>query len=165
MAPDRSGQASAGIGAAMRIAPLAIYFPDDPEALHRAVLAASLMTHRDVRSITGASAVACAIRRVLDGNPRDASFLFRVAADVARAEARIAAEAGDRVASLDAHGRSMSQAIARTESLLEIPRERALAALVEEANRHGAEPACRRPTMGFPPGLHPHLPLPLPDHR
>ncbi len=74
---------------------------------------------------------------------------------MARAETRIATEAGDRVASLATHGRSMSQAIARTESLLDIPRERALAALVEEANRHGAEPACRRPTMGFPPACIP----------
>ena len=49
----------------------------------------------------------------------------------------------------------MSQAIARTEALLDVPRERALAALVEEANRHGAEPACRRPTMGFPPACIP----------
>ena len=49
----------------------------------------------------------------------------------------------------------MSQAIARTESLLDVPRERALNALVEEANRHGAEPACRRATMGFPPACIP----------
>ena len=155
VAPDRSGQESAGIGAAMRIAPLALYFADDPEALYHAVMAASLMTHRDVRSITGALAVAFAVRRILEGDARDPSLLFRVAADVARAETRIATEFGPRVASLDEHGRSMSQAIARTEALLDIPRERALAALVEEANRHGAEPICRRPTMGFPPACIP----------
>ncbi len=155
VAPDQSGQVSAGIGAAMRIAPLALYFADDPEALYHAVMAASLMTHRDVRSITGALAVAFAVRRILDGDSRDACFLFRVAADVARAEARIVDEFGDRVASLGAHGRSLSQAIARTESLLDVPRDRALAALVEEANRHGAEPVCRRPTMGFPPACIP----------
>ena len=43
----------------------------------------------------------------------------------------------------------------RAEALLDIPRERALAALVEEANRHGAEPVCKRPTMGFPPACIP----------
>ena len=155
VAPDQSGQESAGIGAAMRIAPLALYFADDPEALHDAVIAASLMTHRDVRSITGALAVAFAVRRVLDGDARDASFLFRVAADVAKSENRILQELGHRVASLPAYGRSMSQVVARTESLLDVPRERALAALVEEANRHGAEPICRRPTMGFPPACIP----------
>ena len=154
VAPDLTGQESAGIGAAMRIAPLACYFAD-PDALDGAVLAASLMTHRDIRSITGALAVAHAVRRVLEGHPRDPSLLFRVAGDVAKSEASIPAELGARVASLGAHGRSMSQAIARAESLVEVPRERALAALVEEANRHGAEPACRRATMGFPPACVP----------
>ncbi len=45
--------------------------------------------------------------------------------------------------------------IAHAESVLDLPRERALSALVEEANRHGAEPACKRPTMGFPPACIP----------
>jgi hypothetical protein len=45
--------------------------------------------------------------------------------------------------------------LAHVESLLDHPRERALAALVEEANRHGAEPSCKRPTMGFPPACIP----------
>ena len=153
--PDRTGQGSAGIGAAMRIAPMALYFAEDPEAMYGAVMAASLMTHRDVRSLAGAHAVAVAVRRLAAGAGRDPSFLFRVAADVARAEDRIAAENAGSVASIEAHGRSLSQAIARTESLLDIPRERALAALAEEANRHGAEPTCKRATMGFPPACIP----------
>ena len=153
--PDRTGQGSAGIGAAMRIAPLPLYFAEDPEALHDAVMAASLMTHRDIRSLSGAMAVAHAVRRLIAGAGRDPSFLFRVAADVARAEDRIALEAADSVVSLEAHGRSLSQAIANAEPLLDIPRERALAALAEEANRHGAEPVCKRATMGFPPACIP----------
>jgi ADP-ribosyl-[dinitrogen reductase] hydrolase len=153
--PERTGQASAGIGAAMRIAPLALYFSDDPDAMHESVMAASLMTHRDIRSLAGAMAVAHAVRRLIAGAGRDPSFLFRVAADVARSEERIAREAADSVASLDVHPRSLSQAIANTEALLEIPRERALAALAEEANRHGAEPFCKRATMGFPPACIP----------
>ncbi len=153
--PDQTGQTSAGIGAAMRIAPLALYFADEPDAMHEAVMAASLMTHRDVRSLSGALAVAHAVRRLTAGAGRDPSFLFRVAADVARAEDRIAAEAAGSVVSLESHARSLSQAIARTEPLLDIPRERALAALAEEANRHGAEPACKRATMGFPPACIP----------
>jgi len=155
VSPDRTGQASAGIGAAMRIAPLPLYFTDDPDALHEAVMAASLMTHRDIRSLSGALAVAHAVRRLIAGAGRDPSFLFRVAADVAKGEERIAREAGGSVASLQAHGRSLSQAIANAEPLLDIPRERALAALAEEANRHGAEPVCRRATMGFPPACIP----------
>jgi ADP-ribosyl-[dinitrogen reductase] hydrolase len=153
--PDRTGQGSAGIGAAMRIAPVALYFSDDPDALHDAVMAASLMTHRDVRSLSGALAVAHAVRRLLAGAGRDPSFLFRVAGDTAKAEERIANEAAGSVVSLQAHGRSLSQAIAATEPLLDIPRERALAALAEEANKHGAEPICKRATMGFPPACIP----------
>lgn len=153
--PDQTGQSSAGIGAAMRIAPLPLYFADEPEALYDAVMAASLMTHRDIRSLSGAMAVAHAVRRLIAGAHRDPSFLFRVAADVAKAEDRIAREAAGSVASIEAHGRSLSQAIANAEPLLDIPRERALAALAEEANRHGAEPVCRRATMGFPPACIP----------
>ncbi len=153
--PDRTGQASAGIGAAMRIAPMGLYFADDPDAMHEAVMAASLMTHRDIRSIAGALAVAHAVRRLAAGEDREPSFLLRVAGDVARAVARIGAECPGPVDSLEAHGRSLSRAIARAETLLDIPRERALAALAEEANLHGAEPTCRRATMGFPPACIP----------
>lgn len=155
--PDRTGQDSAGIGAAMRIAPLALFFPEPSheDARHEAVMAASLMTHRDIRSLSGAMTVVHAVLRLADGADRNPSFLFRVAADVARSEARIAAESSASVSSLAAHGRGMSQAIAHVESLLEIPRERALAAIADQANRHGAEPTCRRATMGFPPACIP----------
>ena len=50
---------------------------------------------------------------------------------------------------------SLSRAIAHVEALLESPRERALAALIEEANKHGADPICKRATMGFPPACIP----------
>lgn len=153
--PRLTGQASAGIGAAMRIAPLALYYPDDQEALFEAVLAASLMTHRDVRSLAGAVAVASAVRRLAKGEPRNPSLPFRLASDVAAAETRMARDHADVVASLPRHLRSMSTAIAQVEAILDLPRDRALNALVEEANRHGADPVCRRPTMGFPPACIP----------
>ncbi len=35
------------------------------------------------------------------------------------------------------------------------PRDRALQALLDEANRHGAEPSCKQPTQGFPPACIP----------
>ncbi len=62
---------------------------------------------------------------------------------------------GDIVIKIDQHGGSLSRSIAHAESVLEASRERALAALVDEANQHGAEPVCRRPTMGFPPACIP----------
>lgn len=157
VSPRETGQRSAGIGAAMRIAPVALYYHGEPEAMYAAVMAASLMTHRDIRSLAGAMAVVHAVRRLSAGAQRDPSFLFRLAADVAREEGRIQAEyAGTgRVTSLAEHGHGLSRAIAHVESLLEMPRECALAALVEEANRHGADPVCRRATMGFPPACIP----------
>ncbi|MDB5353164.1 MAG: ADP-ribosylglycohydrolase [Planctomycetota bacterium] len=155
VSPRHTGTDSAGIGAAMRIAPVAIYFAEEPERLFDAVMDASLMTHRDVRSIAAAMAVAYGIRRLLGGEDLEPSFLFRVAGDVQKAEARIASEYPGLVTSIGNHGRAMSSAIAHAEKLVDLPRDRAFGALVEEANRHGAEPTCRRPTMGFPPALIP----------
>lgn len=155
ISPERTGQDSAGIGAAMRIAPLALYFRDQPDQLFDAVMAASLVTHRDIRSLAGAMAVVFAVRRLAAGEARKPSFLLRLAADVVGAENRIAAEHPEKITSLGQYRHSVSTAIARTEALLERPRERALAGLIEEANRHGAEPGCRRPTMGFPPACIP----------
>jgi ADP-ribosyl-[dinitrogen reductase] hydrolase len=155
VSPRLTGQVSAGIGAAMRIAPVALYFNGDPDGMFDSVMVASLMTHRDIRSLAGAMAVAHAVRRLAAGALRNPSILLRLAADVAREEERIADRYADLVSSLDLHRRSLSRSIAHVESLLDLPRERALAALVEEANHHGAEPACRRATMGFPPACIP----------
>lgn len=153
--PRRSGQKTAGIGAAMRIAPVPLYFDDDRDAMFESAMAASIMTHRDVRSLSGALLVAHAVRRLVAGKPRDPSLLLWVAADVARDEERIAEEYGDVMISYDRHARALPRAIAHVESILDLSRERALSALVEEANRHGAQPACLRPTMGFPPACIP----------
>jgi ADP-ribosylglycohydrolase len=112
------------------------------------------MTHRDVRSLAGALAVTHAVSRLAAGEPRDPSFLFRVAAAVARDEDRAVAREPELVA-VGPYLRSVPRAIAHVETLLEQPREQALNALVEEANRHGAEPSCKRPTMGFPPACIP----------
>ncbi len=153
--PRHTGQLSAGIGAAMRIAPVALYHGTaDPEGLFQSVTAASLMTHRDVRSLAGALAVSHAVRHLMDGDAREPSLLFRIAAAVARDEDRVVAQFPD-VTSACRHRRSLSGAVAHAESVLDLHRERALSALVEEANRHGAEPACKRPTMGFPPACIP----------
>jgi ADP-ribosylglycohydrolase len=144
------GQTSAGCGAAMRVAPIAVYFAENPEALFDAVLAASVMTHRDIRSLAGAMAVALSVQKLLLGDKRKPSFLFRVAGDVKNAEIEMAARYGSWLLGVDDHLHSVSNAIARVEPLLQCSRERALLALVEEANRHGPVPACKRPTMGFP---------------
>jgi ADP-ribosyl-[dinitrogen reductase] hydrolase len=155
VSPKLTGQASAGIGAAMRIAPVGLYYADDPEGLFDAVMSASLMTHRDIRSLSAAMAVAMAAARLLKEPVRDPSFVLWLAADVQRAEDRIAAQFGRSVASLGAYRRSVSDAIAHVESVLDQPRDRAIAAIVDEANRHGPDSPLRRPTQGFPPACLP----------
>lgn len=153
--PRLSGQTKPGIGAAMRIAPVAVHQGDDLDAMFKAVMEASIPTHRDVRSLSGALAVAHGARRLLAGEPCEPSLLLWVAADAARDEAAMARDYGDVVLALDEHGRAISKALAHAESVLEHPRDRAMAALAEEANRHGAEPECKRATMGFPPACIP----------
>ncbi|MBN1868821.1 ADP-ribosylglycohydrolase family protein [Candidatus Sumerlaeota bacterium] len=56
--PRAAGQPSAGNGAAMRIAPVGLYYADDEEALGRATVEFSLVTHSDPRAIAAALAVA-----------------------------------------------------------------------------------------------------------
>ena len=151
----QTGQLGAGIGAAMRIAPVPLYLGDDPDALFDAVIAASLMTHRDIRSISGAMAVSHTVRRLVAGEPRDPSLLLWVASDLVKDEKRIAGEYAHAVIKIGEHARCLPRTIAHAESILDQPRDRSLTALLDEANRHGAEPCCKRPTQGFPPACIP----------
>jgi ADP-ribosyl-[dinitrogen reductase] hydrolase len=150
-----TGQPGAGIGAAMRIAPLPLYFGDDIDGLFESAMAASLVTHRDIRSLSGAMAVAHTIRRLVHGEPRDPSLLLWVASDLVKDETRMVEEHAHAVIKVREHGRCLPRAVAHAESVLEQPRDRALMALVDEANRHGADPWCKRPTQGFPPACIP----------
>ena len=134
-----AGQPTAGIGAAMRIAPVALYFGDETGPMFDSVMAASLMTHRDIRSLSGALAVSHGVRRLAAGEPRDPSLLFRIAADLVKDEATIAAAYGGRVLKLDRHAGGLSRAIAHAEALLELPAEQALASLVDRSE----PPRCR----------------------
>lgn len=55
------GANSAGNGAAMRIAPLGIYYRDDVDKLLKATIDISLITHRDIRGIAAAGLIAFTI--------------------------------------------------------------------------------------------------------
>ena len=135
-----------------------------PRRCSRPSMAASLMTHRDIRSLAGALAVAHAVRRLVAGDPREPSFLFRLAADVARDEERIVARDPD------------VTSVVRT-SRQPLPRHRARRVAARPAPRagprragRGGQPARRRARLqaaddGLPPRLHPDLPLPPADHR
>lgn len=143
-----TGQSSAGAGAAARITPVALYYAGKPEAMAEAVLEASLITHRDCRALAGALAVAHAVRRLAAGASREPSLILRLAGDVAASEALLR-DCSGRVCGTRPFGSSLACAVAHVESILDRPRPAALAALVEEANRHGPSKPCRRATMGF----------------
>ncbi len=78
---DEAAQPSAGNGAAMRVAPVAIRFAGDPAALAGQVLAASLVTHADPRGVAAAAAVASAVVAAARG--QHGPDLLHTAADAA----------------------------------------------------------------------------------
>ena len=146
-----AGQDSAGCGAAMRIAPLALFYQNQTDQLLRDLAEVSRITHRDIRALAGAAAIAIAVDMFLAGASRQPSTLFRLAHRVAQAESWLAQTFGRELRCVDTHTHALSVAIAHVETLLELPRDQAFAQLMEEGNRHGPEQDCRRPTFGFTP--------------
>jgi ADP-ribosylglycohydrolase len=59
--PRRCGQPSAGSGAAVRVAPVGLFYAEDEEALARSAIDLSLMTHCDSRGVAAALAMARAV--------------------------------------------------------------------------------------------------------
>ncbi len=70
--PERAGSPSAGIGAAMRIAPLGALYRDASRTLAEVALEASAVTHADLRSMALAYAVAWACAQLVNGASVDA---------------------------------------------------------------------------------------------
>jgi ADP-ribosylglycohydrolase len=68
-APESSGSPSAGIGAAMRVAPLGALYRDQSRRLSEVALESSAVTHADLRSISLAYAIAFAAGRLVGGAP------------------------------------------------------------------------------------------------
>jgi ADP-ribosyl-[dinitrogen reductase] hydrolase len=68
-ARDLEPGASAGSGAVLRCAPVALRFHDDPDRLIRAATQQAAVTHADPRCVWAAAAVALALRELLHGNP------------------------------------------------------------------------------------------------
>lgn len=82
---------SAGNGAAMRAAAIALIHPDDPEWLVRATVEQAQITHRDPRAIAGAVAVSATVARALRPGPVDApSLCAEIAPLVARVDGSVA---------------------------------------------------------------------------
>ncbi len=69
-APQIAGSPSAGIGAAMRIAPLGAWYRNQTRRLAEVVMESSAVTHADIRSMALAYAVAWASARFINGATR-----------------------------------------------------------------------------------------------
>ncbi len=61
ISPDRAAVDSAGNGAAMRIAPVGLFFHDNPKKAAQQAIEISMLTHKDVRAILSACAVAISV--------------------------------------------------------------------------------------------------------
>lgn len=88
--PYAHAKPSAGNGAAMRVAPVALWWRDNHPLRNRRVAQLSAVTHRDMRAISGALALSIAIGNVLVAHPPHVlsnRFLGEVrAAELAAAE-------------------------------------------------------------------------------
>lgn len=82
---------SAGNGAAMRIAPVSLWYRDDEQIRNQRVVALSAVTHADLRGITGALAMAIAVGNALTERPLHV-LTHRFAEQVAAAEAAAATQ-------------------------------------------------------------------------
>ena len=83
--PEHAGGTSAGIGAAMRVAPLGAIYRDKPDELAQVAMESSLVTHGDLR----AGAMAFAVARsaaLLIGDASAADVRARLADDVCEVE-------------------------------------------------------------------------------
>ena len=84
--PEHAGATSAGMGAAMRVAPLGAIYRDQPQELAQVAMESSLVTHGDLRAAALAYAVAQASALLVEGDDA-ASVRARLADDVAAVEA------------------------------------------------------------------------------
>jgi ADP-ribosyl-[dinitrogen reductase] hydrolase len=85
---DRAATFSAGNGAAMRIAPLALYFKNDFENISRGVVDISRVTHSDIKGIAAAATVAFLTYEGLNKIRADEIDIKRVISWVSETEKR-----------------------------------------------------------------------------
>lgn len=83
--PEHAGSSSAGMGAAMRAAPLGALFRDRPEELVQVTMESSLVTHGDLRAAAMAFAVARSAALLIGGESAE-GVRARLADDVTAVE-------------------------------------------------------------------------------
>ena len=146
-----SGTASSGDGAAMRVAPIGLFFRDDREALLRASIQQAMITHREPRAMASSAAIASAVASLVDGPSEGGldvdSFMKRLVLDVRRAEELISAELS--TGSALEPDRSMSAILGEIHQRLDLPEAEVLAHIAARADplserkiTHGTESFC-----------------------
>ncbi len=147
--PLLTGVPSAGNGAAMRIAPIGLWYAGDAAGLQRAAVEASLQTHADGRGVSAALAVAYLVAHLA------AHTVAGVAAEREALEAAIAfvreaelALAGERPDLQPGH---FSRSLLLLASLWGAPRCTVLHAIVAEANRQAPTRPVTSPADPFAP--------------
>jgi len=137
---EQAGGLSAGMGAAMRTAPVGLYYADQQEELVPAAVKQGLVTHRDPRALALAAAVAFAVARGASGAwerlpPRDR--IGELVEWVGRAEKQIETDFIARVPvqAMDMFGRVRS-GVENFRHYLEMERKQVWNQVVNEANRH-----------------------------
>ncbi len=145
-----SGMASPSDGAAMRVAPMGLFFRDDHASLVRAAIQQAMITHRDAQAmasaVTIASAVAALVRCRNDRFDVNA-FMSELVTEVREAEVQIAAELFAGAA--DSPDHAMSTILAEVHQRLDLPQSEVLAhiaaraaPLTERVITHGTESFC-----------------------
>lgn len=71
VSPKKSGSKSAGIGAAMRVAPAAIVYHANKDQLRKVVIEQSAITHADIRAIAIAYAISYIVAEFINGTSRE----------------------------------------------------------------------------------------------
>ncbi len=146
-AGEVTGIASAGNGAAMRIAPLGLWYAGDRAALQQAVIEASRQTHTDARAIAAAAAVAYLVAHL-------AAPPAATAGDARAALRAAAAFAQETEAELCGPGQEprpprFSAALLILDPLWEAPRWDVLRTIVVEANRQQPAHPIQSPSDSF----------------
>jgi ADP-ribosylglycohydrolase len=152
--PAESGEPSAGIGAMMRVAPIGLYFADDPEALARAAVEQGLVTHQDPRplvmAVLAAHAVSLSVTGAWDGSkPEDRiNDTLEAAAD---AERLVEKDYIHRIppVCMDRLGMALG-GVRLLPRLLDLPEKAmVLFQIMGEANRQFPEHKIKEPGQGF----------------
>ena len=150
-----SGVPSAGNGAAMRVAPIGLWYASDPDGLCRAAIQASLQTHADARGISAAVAVACLAGHlalhVLAGRDDELAALQAACACAQQAEALLSSEFGLPRGSRGPQPPRFSGALLVLEPLWEAPPWDVMRTIVIEANRQQPAHPVTCPSDGFAP--------------